>query len=205
MREYQAGNSPKVATRIKLDFDSVPNCRVKGIYAQKYCIDTVSIPILENVSDTDTDTDTDTETETEQRQTSADKPRQTEKKETCPKEWVDAINVLCKIDAATATVQARKNVSDCGKALIKGGATIDQIATFERNWYALDWRGKQGQSPTVKQVRDEWGKYSKPITGNGNGQKPPKQPVIYTAEDYALAEIINANNAARSAATGSTQ
>jgi hypothetical protein len=60
MREYQAGNSPKVATRIALDFDSVPACRVKGIYAQKYHIDTVSIPFPESESDTDTDTDTDT-------------------------------------------------------------------------------------------------------------------------------------------------
>ena len=117
---------------------------------------------------------------TEQNNTdSADKPRHDDKpKDTCPREWVDAINVLCKIDAATATVQARKNVSDCGKALIKGGATIDQIATFERNWYALDWRGKQGQSPTVKQVRDEWGKYSKPISGNGHHEL--QASVIYT-------------------------
>lgn len=105
------------------------------------------------------------QSESESESNSADKPR-TAEKETCPKEWVDRINALCKIDAYTATVQARKNVSDCGKALIKGGAVIEALDTFERNWYALDWRGKQGQAPTVKQVRDEWGKYSREMNGN---------------------------------------
>lgn len=108
---------------------------------------------------------------------SADKPRPPEK-ETCPRAWVDRINALCKIDASTATVPTRKNVSDCGKALIKGGAAIEALDTFERNWYALDWRGKQGQPPTVKQVRDEWGKYSAPISGNGHTE-PRKPSVIY--------------------------
>lgn len=174
MREYQAGNSPKVATRITLDFDSVPNCRVKGIYAQKYGIDTVSIPTQESVSDTDTDTDTETEGETN----SAYKPRTPQKeKATCPADWMTVLYGLTKIDQSTATKEARKNLSDCGKALIAGGATIDQLATFERNWYALDWRGKQGQAPTVKQVRDEWGKYSKPLNGNGNGHAPQPVPI----------------------------
>ena len=65
MREYQSTASPKVAQRIKLDFDTIPDCRVKGIYAKKYGIDMVSVPYFENESDTDTDTDTETETETE--------------------------------------------------------------------------------------------------------------------------------------------
>ena len=100
----------------------------------------------------------------------ADKPRK-QSDDTCPKPWMDALYGLSKIDPSTATVQARKNVSDCGKALVKCGSTLDQVATFERNWYAADWRGKQGQAPTIKQVRDEWGKYSKPLSGNGH--KPP--------------------------------
>ena len=61
MREYQSTASPKVAQRIKIDLDAIPDCRVKGIYYQKYCIDTVSIPSPELDHDTDTDTDTDTD------------------------------------------------------------------------------------------------------------------------------------------------
>ncbi len=47
------------------DFNTLPDCRVKGIYAQKYGIDTVSIGYLQTASDTDTDTETDTDTDTE--------------------------------------------------------------------------------------------------------------------------------------------
>lgn len=64
MREYQSSGSDKVLTRIMSDFNSLPDCRVKGIYAQKYGIDKVSIPYLQVASDTDTDTDTDTEKDT---------------------------------------------------------------------------------------------------------------------------------------------
>lgn len=69
MREYQSSGSDKVLTRIMSDFNSLPDCRVKGIYAQKYGIDMVSIGYFPNAADTDTDTETDTipdtDTETE--------------------------------------------------------------------------------------------------------------------------------------------
>jgi hypothetical protein len=106
----------------------------------------------------------------------AGKPRSPSKsKDTCPKEWIDKIATVCKIDSYTASMAMRKNVSDCGRALIKGGAALETLDLFERNWYALDWRGKQGQPPTVKQVRDEWGKYSK--ESNGNGQHAEKKEI----------------------------
>lgn len=117
-------------------------------------------------------------TEQTEQKPSADKPRKPAD-DTCPKEWMTALYSLSKIDAGTATIQARKNLSDCGKALVKSGATIEQVATFERNWYAQDWRGKQGQAPTVKQVRDEWGKYSQPLNGHATSE-PRKPSVIYT-------------------------
>lgn len=65
MREYQSSGSEKVHTRIMSDFNSLPDCRVKGIYAQKYGIDMVSIGYFQSASDTDTETDTDTIPETD--------------------------------------------------------------------------------------------------------------------------------------------
>lgn len=68
MREYQSNGSPKVQKRIETDFNTIPDCRVKGIYAQKYGIDTVSIPNPELGADTDTETDTETDTKQTQTQ-----------------------------------------------------------------------------------------------------------------------------------------
>jgi hypothetical protein len=94
----------------------------------------------------------------------ADKPHND--KTTCPKEWMDALYQVTQTDLAVATVAQRGNLSSCGKALIAAGSTLDQLQNFARNWQALDWRGKKGQPPTAKQIRDEWGKYSKSQNGH---------------------------------------
>ncbi len=125
--------------------------------------------------------------------------KSSEEKPTCPSEWMQALHDLTQIDQTTASPAARKQISECGKALITSGATLEQVETFRAGWYARDWRGKQNQAPTAKQIRDEWGKYSRPQNGNGaksNGRSKPE----YTEADFALAELINADNAATSAA-----
>jgi len=96
----------------------------------------------------------------------------------CPAEWMARLYSLSQIDPATATLEARANLSTCGKALIAAHATFEQVELFERNWYALDWRGQKGQAPTVKQIRDEWGKYSRPQNGNGSSSQMSHNPMI---------------------------
>lgn len=52
LRKYHETQSPKIQTRIKSDFDAVPEGEVKNAYAQAYGIDTLSIPYLESESHT---------------------------------------------------------------------------------------------------------------------------------------------------------
>lgn len=156
MREYQASGSPKVATRIALDFDTVPNCRVKGIYAQKYGIDMVSIPILK--SDPDTDTDTDTETETDH----ADKPRRASKPkaERQSDELFDAIaKVTC-----TDPVTAGASIGKVKAVLVKASPpyTASEVLKFGSDWPT--WKDKP---PTLWQLKEQIGIVR---NGNGNGQ-----------------------------------
>lgn len=42
--------------------------------------------------------------------------------------------------------------------LIKASATLEELDKFKAYWYAQDWRGKQGQAPTLPQIVAEWGR-----------------------------------------------
>lgn len=124
----------------------------------------------------------------ESKKRSEPKPRKPKpSKETCPQEWMTALYSLTRVNPSVATVETRSNLSTFGKALIRDGASLDALKVFEANWYKSDWRGQKGQAPTVKQLRDEWGKYSTGQNLNGH-----KTTVEYTDEDYAMAALINA-------------
>lgn len=93
------------------------------------------------------------------------KPKKT-KKQTCPKEWMDAIYGACKMNKSTVSDATRKTVSDCGLALIKAGATIDDLRAFYV-WHISDpWR-KDHEVLTPKKIRDRWGQH------NGQHAEPP--------------------------------
>ena len=92
-----------------------------------------------------------------------------QKKETCPKEWMTALYNLCGIDIAMASPGLRRRISQCGLTLIKSNAQPEDLTRFKVWWFERDWRGKNGDAPTPEQVRDSWGKM------NGNGHTEPSQ------------------------------
>lgn len=88
------------------------------------------------------------------------------KKQTCPKEWMDAVYGACKMNISTVSEATRKTVSGCGLALIKAGATIDGLRAFYA-WHISDpWR-KDHETLTPKKIRDRWGQH------NGQHAEPP--------------------------------
>lgn len=60
-------------------------------------------------------------------------------------------------------------LGSASKKLRKAGYTVDSIATFEKYWYAEDWRGRKGQKPTIPQVVAEISKSK----GNGRATNVP--------------------------------
>ena len=87
------------------------------------------------------------------------------KADTCPQEWMTALYELCgKGNGATLSPGFRKRTSETGKALIAGGAQLEQLARFKDWWYRSDWRGKRGSPPTPEFIRDNWH-----LAMNGNG------------------------------------
>ena len=55
--------------------------------------------------------------------------------------------------------------------LLKVNATLQELDRFNTYWYAADFRGMKGQSPTLPQIVSEWGK-AKAWQPN---QRPPQQ------------------------------
>jgi hypothetical protein len=91
--------------------------------------------------------------------------------DTCPQEWMKSLYELCgQGNGASTSPGMRKRISNTGKALLAGGSAIEDVAKFGSWWYANDWRGKRGQSPTPEQIGDSWH-----IFKNGNGHYAPPQ------------------------------
>lgn len=70
--------------------------------------------------------------------------------------------------------QAGQVAQALGK-LKNAGYTTGDLQEFHRWWHREDWRGKQGQLPTLTQLRAEIGKVKKGqngYVGMGNGDKP---------------------------------
>ncbi len=86
----------------------------------------------------------------------------------CPVEWMAALYAKTGVDPYTASVGLRQQVSDCGKALISAGASIEELDRF-RAWWKLhtsNW-SIDVLYPTPKQLRDNWGKFKQAIVSAG--------------------------------------
>ncbi|KKN24813.1 hypothetical protein LCGC14_0891050 [marine sediment metagenome] len=68
----------------------------------------------------------------------------------------------------------------------KGNITA-KLKAFETWWYANDWRGKQSQSPTVKQMGSTWGQFEADKVSPANGAT--SGPVLTEAKKARLVEL----------------
>lgn len=167
-RDYQATKSNKVEKRIMLDFNSLPDCRVKGIYAQKYGIDTVSIPYFQNAPDTDTDTETETETETEPIQRQPAKP--------------DGLNDLQR--SVLDTFGAKRFANKTQAALV---AAWDRYPA-ENVKAACTWAATKGfgLGQAIASIDKALPKWGAPKSKNGSGKKKIETTSISDEELYRL-------------------
>jgi len=77
-----------------------------------------------------------------------------------------ALAEVCKIDVRGATVNQKKQLGQSSKILRENlEATPEQIRNFARWWYENDWRGRRGQAPEPKDVREQWGRYFSDTAG----------------------------------------
>lgn len=72
--------------------------------------------------------------------------------------WFQAVVTVCSIDLDLATGRQKGMVKQAAETLRKSGVTPEQVALF-RKWWDSTWRGKQGQAPTVAQLREHWGEF----------------------------------------------
>jgi hypothetical protein len=172
MRENQLPGtiSPKVKVRLDKDIASIPDCSLKIRYLKHYGypIDTVSI-----LDRTDTDTDTDTDHIPAGAGTTPRKRRKPERT-TEQQEYFGAVCFCVGWDYKTITETQSGQVAQTVGVLQKASYSLDDLRAFYRYWHNEDWRGKQGQYPTLSQLRAEIGKV-KALPGfvdagtNGNG------------------------------------
>lgn len=82
---------------------------------------------------------------------------------------------LCHINLRVTTKGQINQLDQTAETLIQVVKDIDQFKDkFAVYWLTVDWRGKQGQSPTPAQVREVYGDYSYWLENggkNGNQQK----------------------------------
>lgn len=86
------------------------------------------------------------------------KPTKEKPVSTEQQKWFDAV---CKTVGWDYKVIAKEQIGQVAQTvgiLQKAGYTIDDLRAFYKGWFANDWRGKQGQYPTIMQLRSEIGK-----------------------------------------------
>lgn len=76
----------------------------------------------------------------------------------------DQISVICKIDVDTASIVCRDALKKVTISLNRKPDIAQKLTKFSEWWYANDWRGKRGQSPTAGQVGDTWGQFEEGMT-----------------------------------------
>ena len=83
-----------------------------------------------------------------------------EKHMTCPRNWLMALHTLCGKSVTTVTVGMRKQLAECGVALIAENVSIDDLPKFG-DWFRDFTRGwpNRPDFPTPSQVRNYWGQF----------------------------------------------
>lgn len=82
--------------------------------------------------------------------------------------------------------------------LKKIGADLAALNHFSDYWYAVDWRGTQGQPPELKNVMGEWGRAKRwdgtaPAPSSRNGSAPAGRQI---KTEYTPAELSDADRRA---------
>lgn len=76
-----------------------------------------------------------------------------------------AICEVCEYDWKIISDKTRGRINQTGKILRDAGYTVEDIDKFRRWWYINDWRGIEGQAPTIEDIRDNLKKALTPKTG----------------------------------------
>jgi len=98
------------------------------------------------------------------------------KEPTEQQKWFNAVCVLVGLDYKVITKEQTGQVAQTVGKLRKADYSLDDLRAFWHYWKHDDWRGKQGQWPTLKQLLAEIGKvkmagvtFGGEMSTNGNG------------------------------------
>ena len=112
--------------------------------------------------DTDTDTDTDSLPKGK-----GDKSPPNSKSPNESFVMFKALTDLCQIDTELIGKGEKDGWFKAAKTMRDNGYTPADIESFGVWWYANDWRGKQNQPPTQKQIKSTWGQFKRSLAQNG--------------------------------------
>lgn len=166
---------------------------------QEYHSETVGVSqseLSKPIEDTNKDTNITNQSTSEEPPQKKKRGRPSKPKESCPKEFFDALCILCKIDISVIDDITGERVRKVGLKLTKAGNTVEDLRGFYRWWYSRDWRGKQGQAPEPEHISKAWGSFKdigknfgNPQHPNGNGGSDNGNGQV-TQEDYETARAI---------------
>lgn len=95
------------------------------------------------------------------------------------------IAIITKTDIDTVGPKTRETLKQLTIALSKKPNIEIKLPAYEKWWYSNDWRGKQGQLPTVWHIGDTWGQFE----ADKVAPPPSSGPALTEAEKARLAEL----------------
>lgn len=103
-------------------------------------------------------------------------PKKKDQKEYRLVDHDDLLAELCRVTGSDWNIISDTNkgvLNEACKSFRKINTTVEHFKKFRAYWYAVDWRGRKGNAPTLPQVRETWGaamgwtEPAKPKTNNG--------------------------------------
>jgi hypothetical protein len=163
MSKYHANASPLTMKKVYADIELIPDCELKKaclhhLDGNKYPIDTPSIPYTYQVVKAKAKAKTETKTE--------------EKEPSEHQEMFRELASVCQVDP---DLQGSK-IGKIAQILLKAKYTAEDVVSFGVWWTAEDFRGKQGQAPSLAQVVELIPRSK----AGGNNKKPSEKqsPIV---------------------------
>lgn len=159
LRKYHETKSPKVQTAIASDIDAIKDCKLKGIYAEIYGMDRVSIPSNSISSSSSISSKNSDEPKKVGGVTYEHEPKNTPcaNHDELRQDMVSQLSGVVKTVFTIGYNEAEfEQVAD---ALIERGVKPDDVPGFKAWWSN---NGHYSGPPALKSLVGHWGEYSQP-------------------------------------------
>jgi hypothetical protein len=84
----------------------------------------------------------------------------------------------CRYDLSLISEKERGALNQAEARMRQNKFTPADVEGFSEWWYANDWRGQKDQAPTLKDIKENWGRYKAFLNGEKGGSNPQNKPEL---------------------------